>query len=98
MIKAYILTTVRCTLKNLLPISTGKYKLPSCLSKIGSMSSGFANISKSMLKKAPPNPKPEIIIPLTRPFLLGRWLHPALNVPACMEPFIMPKPTPNTSK
>lgn len=57
---------------NLAPISRGKYKLPSCLSIIGSISSGLAIYSKTILKKAPPIPNPETIIPVTRPFLFGR--------------------------
>ena len=71
-INAHNLITVNYIFKNRNPISFGKYKLPSCLSKMGSISFGLARISKSMLKKAPPKPNPDIIIPLTSPFLFGK--------------------------
>jgi len=48
-----------------------------------------------MLKTKPPTPYPERITPVTKPFLLGRWLHPALNVVAYVAALSSPKPVAN---
>ena len=59
----------------------------------GSISFGPANYSKNMPKNEPPKPNPEIITPLTKPFLSGKWLNPALSVDANINPLKIPFPS-----
>lgn len=59
------------------------------------MSSGFVIYKINKLAKPPPIPDPDNIIPLASPFLIGKWLQPALNEVENNVPLIDPNPKEN---
>ena len=67
--------------------------MPSSASITGSISFGSANYSKNIPKNEPPKPNPEMITPLTKPLLSGKWLSPALSVAADINPLKIPFPS-----
>ena len=82
----------------LFPTSAGSIIWPFIGSFSYSRLCGFAKYWAKFPNTNPPNPYPEIMNPVTRPFLSGKWLHPALKTDDYINPLYNPIANENSHK